>query len=236
MEITSEQPLWEGSLNARWVLPGLIRSANLSFLTPAGRTQLLASGLSRIIDLRNRAERKIDPAPFAGTPSYVNLPLLPTGHQALDRAFQAAETNGSYYRAILEHSASHVVTILGAMHDAPPGSILVHCHVGKDRTGLLVALILELAGVRRSVIAADYAETDQHVQEVYAAMLARQVDPQKRLQLGAFLMSQEEDILNALDYLDRTWGGTAPYLEAFGLTREEQQRLITRLIEQPGRR
>ncbi|ULH13982.1 tyrosine-protein phosphatase (plasmid) [Deinococcus sp. KNUC1210] len=123
------------------------------------------------------------------------------------------------------------VTVFGALHDAPPGSILVPCHGGKDRTGLVVALTLELAGVGRAAIAADYVATDHHMQAVYAWMLARPVDPQKRLQLGIFLVSRKRDIVNALEYLDAVWGGTAAYLEAFGLTRGEQYRLIVRLTE-----
>jgi len=231
MQATTEQPDWEGSLNTRRVLPGLIRSANLSFLTATGRAQLLASGLGRVIDLRNRQERQIDLAPFVGTPMYLNLPLLPSGSPALESAGQAAKDNGAYYRAILEHSGNHFVTVFGAMHDAPPGPVLVHCHVGKDRTGLVVALALELAGAARAAIAADYAETDQHMQGVYAAMLTRQVDVQKRRQLEAFLVSREGDILSALEYLDTAWGGTAAYLEAFGLTRNEQHGLTARMTE-----
>jgi len=227
----TKQADWEGSLNTRQVLPGLIRSANLSFLTETGRAQLLASRLARMIDLRNRQERVIDPAPFAGTPAYFNLPLLPSGNPALERAGQAATNNGAYYRAILEHSGNHFAIVFGAMHDAPPGPVLVHCHVGKDRTGLVVALALELAGIAREVIAADYAETDQHMQGIYSAMLARQTDPQQRRRLAAFLVSQEDDILSALDSLDTAWGGATAYLEAFRMTRGEQQRLIARLME-----
>ena len=137
MRMMTERPDWEGSLNTRRVLQGLIRSANLSFLTATGRTQLLASGLGRVIDLRNRRERQIDPAPFVGTPAYLNLPLLPSGNPALETAGRTAQDNGEYYRAILEHSGSHFVTVFGALLDAPPGPVLVHCHVGKDRTGLV---------------------------------------------------------------------------------------------------
>ncbi len=46
---------WQGALNARHALPSLIRSANLSFLTAQGRAELLAAGISRIIDCATRA-------------------------------------------------------------------------------------------------------------------------------------------------------------------------------------
>lgn len=232
--LTTERTLpWEGSVNTRWVLPGLIRSANLAFLTPPGRAQLLSTGPGRIIDLRNREERRLHPVPFVGAPSYLNLPLLPYRNRTLNTASQAANTNGEHYRAILDHSANQIVTIFGAIHDAPPGPILLHCHLGKDRTGLVVALALELAGTARAEIAADYAQTDQQVGDLYAALLARQADPQKRARLETFLVSREQDILSALEHLDTTWGGAAAYLEAFGLSRADQQRLTTRLMAPP---
>jgi len=53
-----------GALNFRRSLPGLYRSGNLSRLTGRGREQLLELGISRILDLRNRAERDLDPPPF----------------------------------------------------------------------------------------------------------------------------------------------------------------------------
>ncbi|ACO45261.1 tyrosine-protein phosphatase [Deinococcus deserti] len=220
---------WDGLLNARQVLPGLIRSASLSALTPRGRQDLLTSGLGRIIDLRNRSERDQDPAPFEGQMLYLNLPLLPYRNRALNTASVEARTNAEHYCAVLDHVGNSLATIFGAVLDAAPGKVLIHCHAGKDRTGLVTALALELTGVSRRAIAADYVETDQHMQGMYADILARQPDPVKRRRLSAFLVSREQDILCALDHLDQTWGGVATYLEAFGFSRKDQERLVTRL-------
>ena len=220
---------WDAALNARFALPGLIRSANLSFLSGQGRAALLKGGISRIIDLRSRAERQIDPAPFAGRPEYLNLPLLPYRNRAMNQASADAQTNADYYRAYLDHAGNQIAAIFGAMHDAPPGLLLIHCHAGKDRTGLVASLAQELCRLSRAEIVADYAETDRHLETFYTDQLKRQPDPEKRARLATVLVSRPQDILTALEHLDRQWGGVESYLEAFGMSRAEQHQLAARL-------
>lgn len=222
--------LWDAALNARFALPGLIRSANLSFLSAQGRVDLLSAGVSRIIDLRNRVERELDPAPFAGRPEYLNLPLLPSRDPALNQASADARSNADHYRAHLDHAGNQLAAIFGAMHDAPPGLLLIHCHAGKDRTGLVVALTQELCGQPREEIAANYAETDRHLGQFSADQLERQPDPGKRAELAKVLVSRPEDILAALGHLDLQWGGIKAYLQAFGMSRAEQHTLAARLL------
>lgn len=221
--------LWEGSLNARFTLPGLIRSANLSFLTGQRRAALLRAGISRILDLRNRTERQIAPAPFAGRPEYLNLPLLPQRHAEIDEIHATGQTNADFYRVYLDHAGNQMATVFGAMHDAPPGLLLIHCHAGKDRTGLVAALAQELCGLPREQIMAEYAETDEYLGQFYAEMLERQPDPEKRAGLATFLVGRPEDILAALEHLDTEWNGVSAYLEAFGFGQAEQERLVARL-------
>jgi protein-tyrosine phosphatase len=222
---------WDGAVNFRQVLPGLIRSGNLSFLTEQGRGELLASGVARIIDLRNRAERQIDAAPFESYPMYLNLPLLPHRNQAMNQASADARSNADFYRAYLDHAGNQMATIFGAMLDAPLGPVLIHCHLSKERTGLVAALTQELCGVPRSDIAAAYAETDLHVAHLYAAQLSAQPDAEKRAWLAGFQASRPEDILAALAHLDAVWGGVHTYLEAFGMKRAEQHQLAARMLK-----
>ncbi len=220
---------WDAALNARHALPGLIRSANLSFLSGQGRAALLASGISRIIDLRARTERQIDPAPFAGRQEYLNLPLLPEQHVEIGKIHATGRTNADFYRAYLDHAGNQIAVIFGAMHDAPPGLLLIHCHAGKDRTGLVAALAQKLCGLTCEEVAADYAETDRHLGQFYAGQLERQPDPEKRARLATVLVSRPHDVLAALEHLDRQWGGIESYLEAFGMNRAEQHQLAARL-------
>ena len=90
------------------------------------------------------------------------------------------------------------------MADAPPGAVLVHCHAGRDRTGVLVALLLGVAGVGRVEIADDYARTE-----------------------GCTPLPMR----NTLTHLDRRYGGAEPYLRGAGLDEELLSALRSRLRE-----
>ena len=217
-----------GALNFRRPLPGLWRSANLRFLSEQGRAELLALGLSRVIDLRDRRERLRDAPPFLGRTEYLNLPLLPWRVRAMNEATAAARTNADLYRAHLDHAANSIVTILGAVLDAPPGAVLIHCHAGKDRTGLITALCGELAGRTRAQIAEDYARTGEELTGFYAARWERKT-PEGWATLEPFSHTRAEDILAALSHLDEKWGGVGAYLAAYGFSAQEQAALAGRL-------
>lgn len=224
-------PMPEGTWNFRRPLPGLYRSGNLSRLSERGKAEVLALGLGRIIDLRDRRERLSDPPPFLGRAEYLNLPLLPWQVRAMNEASAAARDNADFYRAHLEHAANGIVTILGAVLDAPPGPVLLHCHAGKDRTGLVVALCAEVAGLTRGEIAADYARSEEELRAFYAEQRGRKT-PEAWAKIAPFVPARAEAILAALDHLDAGWGGAGPYLAAHGLSAGEQAALAARLRTQ----
>lgn len=215
-------------MNFRQPLPSLYRSGNLSSLSQQGQTELLNLGITRIIDLRTRAERQLDPPPFLGRSEYLNLSLLPYRNRALNTASAEAKDNGDYAIAILQHAANQIVTILGAILDAPSGPVLVHCHAGKDRTGLIVALCLELAGKSREEVAADYVQTGPELIEFYAGIGARKT-PEQWARIEPFQPCVPDDMLRPLTYLDGEWGGVSKYLAAYGFSEKEQKALAHRL-------
>lgn len=61
------------------------------------------------------------------------------------------------YRAMVDDQAARVGAAIGAIADAPPGCVIVNCHAGMDRTGVVIALTLDLLGVPADLIVADYA-------------------------------------------------------------------------------
>src|SRR5437868_14289436 len=62
----------------------------------------------------------------------------------------------STYRWKVDNRGEAIAAILGSMAEAPPGGILFHCFAGKDRTGVIAALLLAVAGVDRDLIIQDY--------------------------------------------------------------------------------
>lgn len=216
------------AMNFRQSLPGLYRSGNLSYLSQQGQSELLALGIIRIIDLRTRAERQIDRPPFLGRTEYINISMLPYRNRALNTAFAEANGNADIAIAGLTYGANELVSILGAILNAPPGPVLVHCHAGKDRTGLVVALCMELAGKSRDEIAADNVRTAPELVDFYAAMKARKT-PEEWSKIEPFEPCVPDDVLRTLAYLDSEWEGVSEYLAAYGFSEKEQEALAARL-------
>jgi protein-tyrosine phosphatase len=116
-----------------------------------------------------------------------------------------------------------------------PGALpgLIHCSAGKDRTGLLVALILAAMGVEDDVIAADYALSRTYLLAEATAAL-RQVRASTGLgqRLDLELMgSPPEIILSALAHVRGRAGSVTGYLLGQGLTAAELDALHAALIE-----
>lgn len=177
---------WQGCFNVRDVggyptvdggrtrWGALIRSDDLGRLTPEGEASLVDYGVRTIVDLRSGWELEA-PHPFrpvapptgeatgADVPAYLNLTLRDLDDAHLDRALNASSSVAEAYCLFLDHGAASFARIARAFTDAPPGGVLVHCAAGKDRTGLIVAVLLALAGVRDDAIVADYRLTEERL-------------------------------------------------------------------------
>jgi protein tyrosine/serine phosphatase len=134
----------------------LIRADDLAHLTAEGRAAVQAAGVHRIVDLRGQAETARLPSPFADDGCYRWLPFIDeVADRQRDPVVEA--TLLATYRGSIERNARNIVAGLRAVADAPAGGVVVHCSAGKDRTGVIVALALAVAGVAPEDIAADYA-------------------------------------------------------------------------------
>ena len=134
------------------------------------------------------------------------------------------------YLGYLEHRAEAVVDALRALSDAGPGASLVHCAAGKDRTGVVVALALAVAGVAHEEIVADYAMT-AHVIDALVAKLAASptyAEDMNRRDVASHT-PRAETMRRVLDLLDERFGGAAAWLAGHGFGAADQQRLRARL-------
>ena len=94
---------------------------------------------------------------------------------------------------------------------------MVHCSAGKDRTGVLVALLLGAVGVPDAVIVADYAATGERMQPVIARLQEAQVFQGLAAELPAFTFdAQPASMAHFLDRVAADWGGVAGWFEAHG--------------------
>ena len=213
-------------------LRAVIRSDYLNRLTNAGRQALLEYGVETVIDLRSPQEVTKEPAvriEKEGRPlTYLNLPIEKY-YPHVGALIQKAESRAEVYCIILDHYPDSVAEIMRAVANAQPGGIVIHCHGGKDRTGMVVALLLGLVGVPAEIIAADYAASQERLwafdEKVYAEMRA-QGDTSFWWQPTV----TEEVMYRMLSHIDRQYGGVQGYLQAAGLSAEEVEQLGRRLL------
>jgi protein-tyrosine phosphatase len=154
----------------------LWRSDTLHRLKPADVDAIGVLGLRTVIDLRRADEVDrggrfavggaatiLHPVPLFADVRGVALPELQD-----DSTAAAVRAMADLYEQMVEQggaSLAEVVGLLGAQ-DALPG--LFHCAAGKDRTGLVAAVVLEVVGVTDDAIAADYGRTDPSVPLAHA--------------------------------------------------------------------
>jgi protein-tyrosine phosphatase len=130
------------------------------------------------------------------------------------------------YRHLVRDAAGEIARIVGLVA-AAQGPVLVHCTAGKDRTGIVVAVLLRAAGVRRADILADYLRTGDDLPRLWAALNAAGVpSPRHRMLLGV-----QADALDAvLDEIDAAEGGAAGWLVARGADPADVDRIASRLV------
>ena len=205
----------------------VIRSDNVSSLNEAGVQAMWEYGVNTLIDLRTETEVAKFPSPFAAPdygPRYLNLPVI-------DDPFMARvnDTDGipERYRLMVDHRQQAFGRIFSALGRIE-GPTVVHCYAGKDRTGLVAAMLLSLAGVDEAAIAADYAETDIHLAERYAEWLAS-ASPERMASMRDELRCEPEWMVGVLEHIGQTWGGVEGYLAAAGMRQSDIEMLQVKL-------
>jgi hypothetical protein len=110
------------------------------------------------------------------------------------------------------------------------GAVLVHCAAGKDRTGVVVALALDAAGVDRNAIVNDYLATGQRIDAIMARLVS---SPTYRSELEGHDPRTHAPVPGTIErvfeLVDEVFGGSAAWLSSHGLTNAELERLRRRL-------
>lgn len=212
----------------RWGM--LFRADGLHQLSTDDQHMLRTRGVKTVIDLRHGSEVERQPNVFAQADDirYHKIPIF--------RASIAGSSNNqtpdlpAIYRYIVEECRAGVTEVLATIADAEEGGVLFHCTAGKDRTGVIAALLLDMAGVDADTIADDYALTTNAMLHIRPQLLERvreeggSVEGMERL-----LSSHREDMLDFMTYLHERYGSAAQYIREIGLTSEQILRLQQRL-------
>jgi protein-tyrosine phosphatase len=207
----------------------LIRSDALADLTDAGRSDLTRLGIRTVIDLRDDQERAHDPNRLDGVDvRTVAVPVLPSGVRSV-----VEDGLPAIYRTMLDGSGVGFARVVETLAEDGALPAVVHCSAGKDRTGLLVALLLELVGVDRRSVVADYALTSRMLGgEALDRIRDRALAAGSSEQVLAVAMTAPPDAIAAgLDHLRREYGGAEAYLRRHGVEPVTVERLRAALVE-----
>ncbi|WP_119031540.1 tyrosine-protein phosphatase [Gordonia rubripertincta] len=194
-----------------------------------------ALGLRLVVDLRSEPEAELVPSAWGtGTGARLLHAPVPEGVEGTETDFMRMLRDGSvtrfgpadlgvWYSQVFDRRADVFGRVVTEIADPQGRPTLIHCHAGKDRTGLLVALILEVIGVPREAILEDYAVTGvnrRHVAEQAEPLIAELglvMD-----EVRTFFESPPAALSAALGYLDREYGGAAGYLREAGGVESER--------------
>src|SRR5487761_372444 len=196
----------------------LLRADDLAQLSPEGLEALADYGVETVLDLRWPEEIAAAPSPVPRRLPQVRyrsaslLAANPADWSALG-GYCAKE---QWKCTVLEHLQPQLKEALAVIAAAGPGPLLFHCVAGKDRTGVIAALLLTLADVVPDAIAADYAASTQNLRDAYLRRY-RDADAAAIIEV---VRCPEEAVYNMLRYLDRA-GGIAGYLRGIGLSEAE---------------
>jgi protein-tyrosine phosphatase len=228
------------------------RAGVLSYLTPADHDRLRQLGIGGIYDLRRANERHHEPTRWCDT---TLTPFVwDDGHEppSVTRFFYDQEDSAQgmraamldLYRSLPNWLAPRIRPLLQSLcADASP--VLVHCSAGKDRTGLVIAVLLSALGVSREQVMHDYLLTNELAQ-LEEFMTSRKfallgvTDAEHPLLLmpadkRRALLSADPDYLDAaFVQLDRDYGSLDAYLlHAVGLTTDARRQLCAMLLQMP---
>ncbi|MEV6223080.1 tyrosine-protein phosphatase [Nocardia fluminea] len=210
----------------------VLRSDLLTGLDTGDVSFLLTDcGLRTIVDLRAPGEIVTDGtgAVVDAVADYRNLHVYGADRVRLD--LTDVSPDGSMFERYCEylaHSSENIAAVLRLLAVEAQLPALIHCAAGKDRTGVVIALLLAVAGVRADDIIADYAATTPNI----AALRARGGRPADAIdRLPAWVFAAESTTMRQfLTHLDVEHGGPAEWATRAGLDRATQRQLADNLL------
>jgi protein tyrosine/serine phosphatase len=229
----------------------IYRSDNLQGLTERDVELLVGElKLRHVIDLRSTPEVSLEgPGPLTAVPevSIHHLTLFAEGGRHTDVEADTIEADrvlpwqeradedlaelrvtGFYYGYLRERPDSILAALRALAND--DGAAIIHCAAGKDRTGVVSALTLEIAGATREAIVADYVATGDRLEGILARLRS---SPTYRDDLDTRPADEHrprpEYIEQFLRVLDDRFGGPMAWLTGYGWTEADSQAVRSRL-------
>lgn len=205
----------------------LFRSDALHRLDAGAVSAIAGLRLRTIVDLRTPAELEIAPSMLAGLGATTTHVSILTGDmQALPLELPAI------YRYIIDECGQTIGEAIRLLCAPDAFPALVHCSAGKDRTGIVIALVLAVLGVPDEVIAADYGLSGAYLDSEHTPAIG-QVQASSGLGdklTGGLLASPPPLMAGVLARVRQSWGSVDDYLLSHGLTAADLASLRVSLV------
>jgi protein-tyrosine phosphatase len=220
----------------------IYRGASLSYITPTGKQALLALQPRLICDLRSDEEVANDPDPTFESVQNINIGMATEGDKAKRLwllLFRPKKLNTLlptlYIDVILEENAPALQHALRLFLDEEQLPMVIHCTAGKDRTGVLVALILALVGVDEEAIVADYTQSNHfyaHYEQIAHQLLRKLAFLRlNSANLFPILVAHPDTMRAVFAYLRTEYGGVAGYAQSrLGFGADDVEKLKNTLL------
>lgn len=216
-----------------------VRTSDLGRLTAADRDALAAAGVTLDIDLRTADEQAQSPDLLADDArfAYQRTSLMGTEKMDLQKMMTTfPDSLGAAYVQWLDHSQPQFKQVFQRIAAEREGTVLFHCTAGKDRTGIIAGLLLDLAGVPRADIVHNYAISAHYLegQPKDSAMNAQIMElirqnPEIGRKMVGMSGTAPENMEMFLVALHQQYGGAEGYLKSIGVSEAEIDQLKLRL-------
>jgi protein-tyrosine phosphatase len=212
----------------------VFRSDALQRVDAADQAVLEGLGLRAVFDLRSAAELETDGLGsfVGGGVPHFHVPMMAVTLNPYDSSVDWRGIDlEERYVAMLEEGQTAIRAVLEAVAEPQPGGVVFHCSAGKDRTGVLAAVLLGAVGVHEEAIVADYAASAANIERVIEGyreeMLAAGLD---EAAIAYLISSPPERIRYMLAQLEGRWGNIDGYLDAIGFDADCRRRLRSRFV------
>lgn len=217
------------------VVPGKVfRADGLHRLVPADRSVLDPLGIEVVFDLRSERELENDgTGEFVAGRRHVHVPLVRISLSPFSPEIDWANLQlQERYVEMLHEGGESMRTIFGWLASSASGACVFHCTGGKDRTGVVAAVLLRVLGVSRDDVIADYAVSEKNLRSVLESYRDEMIRQGMDDAAIAYLTSSPpERMERTLAELDRIWGSPESYLQSVGVNADVINRLRASLLE-----
>ena len=210
----------------------LFRADSLNRLTSGDHAEIRRLGIATVIDLRTTAEVEEGHFDAEATPvDFLHLPLMESVPDPEAFRTQPGLLSSTYVE-MLDTAGAHVVRAIEAL--ASPGGLpaIVHCTAGKDRTGVLIALVLGLLGVDDELIVEDYALSAASMHQLKERLAERYPDAADEiLEDDEVFSAAPENMEHLLTTITARWGSTEALAIDLGISEQTIAQLRAALLE-----